>query len=273
MNVPDIVEKHIKSPCFARLPFAWNSIEGIATQFASEIKKTEEHLIAIRQILCSEPELWQSKQIPWLNTLLNTSLDGVNTLLMSGTNDREIEPCQRSLIDLLVETSTARRNTHDIDLLRLYLEQPELLRSKSAFAYGTDRSAEIYYYPKTLLVPQLIELVVAPKRFPILPPILLSCASFAHFLTIHPFLDGNGRSARLLLLGLLRRFHVWGDTPLPIGFLISCDRAGHVDTIRTLQRESDWSRFVPYMLSLICAAAELSVLERYYSGGKGFVRE
>lgn len=67
----------------------------------------------------------------------------------------------------------------------------------------------------------------------------VACAAFVEFLTIHPYADGNGHSARALLWIILRRFGFapkgWTIDPRPIfpdySQMISLYRSGHAEKL------------------------------------------
>jgi Fic family protein len=81
-----------------------------------------------------------------------------------------------------------------------------------------------------------------------LDPVILACVAHAWFVQIHPFVDGNGRTARLLLNLLLIR---WG---YPIAIITKEDRYRYYDTLE----ESQSSNLSPFV-HLVAEALEESV--------------
>ena len=83
-----------------------------------------------------------------------------------------------------------------------------------------------YRYPDAILVPELMQgFGEWLQSAPALHPVELAAEIHYRLVTIHPFSDGNGRTARLLMnLSLLR-------TGYPIAVIKTEDRATYIDAI------------------------------------------
>lgn len=81
-------------------------------------------------------------------------------------------------------------------------------------------------------------------------PVILACAAHTWFVYIHPFLDGNGRTARILMNLVLMR-HGY-----PISIVTRDDRARYYDSLEA----SHGSDLTPF-ISLICDTLEESLDE------------
>jgi Fic family protein len=97
----------------------------------------------------------------------------------------------------------------------------------------------------------LAEASVPGKRWKIDDALLVAAAAHAWFVTIHPFIDGNGRVGRLILNLLLMRYG------FPIAIIAKADRGRYYDSLEVSQA-SDLSALV----SLIVECVEES-LEEY----------
>jgi Fic family protein len=88
-------------------------------------------------------------------------------------------------------------------------------------------------------------------------PILVACAAHTWFVSIHPFIDGNGRVSRLLLNLILMRFG------FPIAVITKEDRQRYYEALG----ESDHSRDLSSLLTLVVESVEES-LEQYQAAAK-----
>jgi Fic family protein len=96
-----------------------------------------------------------------------------------------------------------------------------MYRSVNVMAAGSE-----HRYPDALVVPNLMaEFVTWLMKEPPLHPITLASEVHYRFVNIHPFSDGNGRSARLLMNLILLR------SGYPIAVIKTQDRSAYIDAI------------------------------------------
>jgi Fic family protein len=96
-------------------------------------------------------------------------------------------------------------------------------RSVNVMAAGSD-----HRYPNALTVPNLMaEFVLWMMTSTRLHPIVLASEVHYRFVSIHPFSDGNGRTARLLMNLILLR------SGYPIAVIKTQDRSAYIDAIMT----------------------------------------
>lgn len=84
-----------------------------------------------------------------------------------------------------------------------------------------------------------------------LDPLLKMAIAHYQFEAIHPFLDGNGRTGRILLLLHLK---LEGLLEVPALFLseyIMQHKESYYAGLRAVTEEKDWSRFIEYMLDMV----------------------
>jgi Fic family protein len=92
-----------------------------------------------------------------------------------------------------------------------------------------------------------------PNASPSVDPLILSCAAHAWFVYIHPFADGNGRTARILMNLLLMRYGY------PIAVITKDDRQRYYDALE----ESQSSDLTPFAgLVLECVEESLEEYQR-----------
>lgn len=96
-------------------------------------------------------------------------------------------------------------------------------RSVNVMAAGSE-----HRYPDAVMVPNLMtEFVKWMMTSTALHPIALASEVHYRFVTIHPFADGNGRTARLLMNLILLR------SGYPIAVIKTQDRSAYIDAIMT----------------------------------------
>lgn len=89
-----------------------------------------------------------------------------------------------------------------------------------------------------------------------LPPLVKAGLAHVQFETIHPFLDGNGRIGRLLIVLLLEQ---WGLLTAPLLYLSLAFRRSqreYYDRLGAVRTEGDWEGWTGYYLECVRDAAE-----------------
>ena len=117
-----------------------------------------------------------------------------------------------------------------------------------------------YRYPDAVKVPELMqEFGEWLQSAPALHPVELAAEIHYRLVTIHPFHDGNGRTARLLMnLSLLR-------TGYPIAVIKTENRSGYIDAIIAWQSDGDDAA----LKEMISKCVEFSLIEILSLAGEG----
>jgi Fic family protein len=80
-------------------------------------------------------------------------------------------------------------------------------------------------------------------------PVLIHCGlAHAHFETIHPFLDGNGRVGRLLITLLLCERTVLRSPLLYLSYYFKAHRAQYYDRLMAIRNDGDWEGWIKFFL-------------------------
>lgn len=97
--------------------------------------------------------------------------------------------------------------------------RPEIcgnFRDRTVWIGGSAPSLAHYVAPRAELVPSLMEDLSVFAHRSDLPLLAQIAITHAQFETIHPFVDGNGRTGRALVHGLLKRFGIVESSTVPI---------------------------------------------------------
>ena len=92
-----------------------------------------------------------------------------------------------------------------------------------------------------------------------LPPLVRAGLVHVQFETIHPYLDGNGRIGRLLIMLLLRE---WGLLKAPLLYLslyFKRHRAEYYRRLAAVRTEGDWEGWTTYFLEGVATIADEAV--------------
>lgn len=84
-----------------------------------------------------------------------------------------------------------------------------------------------------------------------IPPLVRIAMVHYQYEAIHPFLDGNGRSGRLLVVLLLIEWGLLQGPHLTISEFLENRREGYIDGLRGVSLEGDWDGWVRYFLDAI----------------------
>lgn len=85
----------------------------------------------------------------------------------------------------------------------------------------------------------------------------LVCAALAHyqFETIHPFLDGNGRVGRLLILLYLIECGLIGEPVIYISYFLKKNQVEYYDRMMEVRKSGNYEQWVRFFLEAVDAAA------------------
>jgi len=75
-------------------------------------------------------------------------------------------------------------------------------------------------------------------------PLLQIGISFAHFLGIHPFMDGNGRVARLLPAALMKKKKILNSSVLYLSEYFLIHRIEYLKELQDLTMKKDWGKWL-----------------------------
>lgn len=89
-----------------------------------------------------------------------------------------------------------------------------------------------------------------------LPVLVHSALAHAQFETIHPFLDGNGRVGRLLIIFLLINRGVLHKPLLYLSHYLKEHRAEYYDRLTAIREDGNWEGWVRFFLQGVAEVAE-----------------
>lgn len=145
-------------------------------------------------------------------------------------------------------------------------KQPGELRRSQNWIGGTRPGNAAFVPPPPR---QVADLLTDLERFihaadSDLPPLVRVALIHAHFETIHPFLDGNGRIGRLLIAALMEH---WGLLAEPLMYLsgyLKQHQAEYDRRLSAIRSDGDWEGWVSFFLEGVAAAstdAERSIID------------
>ena len=101
---------------------------------------------------------------------------------------------------------------------------------------------------------ELESFIVAPDSE--MDPLIRAGLAHAQFETIHPFLDGNGRIGRLLIVLMLINEQVLDDPWLYVSLSIKKSRQRYYEYLQSTRISGDWTEWLLYFLQVITEAAQ-----------------
>ncbi|OGV67208.1 MAG: cell filamentation protein Fic [Lentisphaerae bacterium RIFOXYB12_FULL_65_16] len=93
-----------------------------------------------------------------------------------------------------------------------------------------------------------------------LPPLIRAGLAHVQFETIHPFLDGNGRIGRLLIVVLLEHWAVLDAPLLYLSVAFKRRRQEYYDCLNAVRRRGDWEGWTSFFLRCVREAADDAVV-------------
>lgn len=104
--------------------------------------------------------------------------------------------------------------------------------------------------PHHTRVPAAIDDLLAFGRRGDVPPLVKAAVAHAQFETVHPFLDGNGRTGRAIVHAMLRGSGPVPAVPVPVSAGLLSDVDGYVGAL-TAYRDSDPARVVECLAAAV----------------------
>src|SRR5450830_869482 len=183
----------------------------------------------------------------------------------------QIEGTQASLMDVLEFEAEAVKPDHPQDV-------PEVVNYVNAMNYGLARLADLPVSVRLIreIHEKLLKGVRGSEKRPgepdalanlerflhdesPMPPLLKIGLAHAQFETIHPFLDGNGRTGRLLITLLLCERQILGRPLLYLSHYLKANRKDYYNRLQAIRDQGDWEGWLKFFLrGIATVSAEAS---------------
>lgn len=120
------------------------------------------------------------------------------------------------------------------------------------------RQEVVYIAPEASLVLPMMEQLLSYLADDTIHPVLKACVAHAYFVTVHPFEDGNGRTARALSYMVLLRSGYDFFRQVPISGIIAKQRPSYYKALQAVQSPEnggDMTYFLEYFSSVLAQSA------------------
>ncbi|MFQ5699804.1 MAG: Fic family protein [Myxococcota bacterium] len=136
--------------------------------------------------------------------------------------------------------------------------QPGELRTQQSWMGGPRPGLARYVPPPPAHVPECMKELERFVHEPAerLPALVKTALAHAQLETIHPFVDGNGRLARLLTTLLLWSEGVLGEPLLPLSLYFGARRREYDDLLQRVRRDGDWEAWLQFFSDAVRQTAE-----------------
>lgn len=130
---------------------------------------------------------------------------------------------------------------------------------------GVNPLSAVYVPPRPSYVPALMDDLVAFISSSELPPLAVAAVAHAQLETIHPFVDGNGRTGRALLQAILRAAGLAMVVTPPISLVMAADKQAYISALTSFrtddaQGEEDRARGMNRLIAFFSEAASEACL-------------
>ena len=123
--------------------------------------------------------------------------------------------------------------------------------------YVTGREEIVYTPPDAAQIPALVDDLIAFITDSELHPLLKACIAHFYFVYVHPFTDGNGRTARALSYMMLLRTGYDFFRYFSISGLIAEERGRYYKAMRQVETSvNDMTYFIDYYSSMLLRSVE-----------------
>ncbi|MEO8672776.1 MAG: Fic family protein [Tahibacter sp.] len=93
----------------------------------------------------------------------------------------------------------------------------------------------------------------------VMPPLIKAALAHVQFETIHPFLDGNGRLGRLLIVLSLCNDQVLREPTLYLSLYFKLHRAAYYEQLDRVRRVGDWEGWLEFFLDGVASTSQQAV--------------
>jgi Fic family protein len=179
------------------------------------------------------------------------------------TAETDIDPESRNATMIVANTRTMQAAIAKSDTLdeQMILDMHAILMAAEPDIAGKWRNVQnwigrgnagpreaSYVPPHSDRIPDLMKDLALMMRRTDLPTIALAGAAHAQFETIHPFVDGNGRTGRALIHAILRNKGMTTALTVPVSASLLTDTGAYFDAL-TLYRTGDLEPIISMMAS------------------------
>lgn len=127
----------------------------------------------------------------------------------------------------------------------------------------------VYVPPQPQYVPDLMDDLLAFCNTSMLPPLAVAAVAHAQLETIHPFVDGNGRTGRTLVHILLKGSGLAPRVVPPVSLVLATDKERYIDNLAAFRTDDavvphrdiqdaigDWVEYFANACTLACERAD-----------------
>ncbi len=137
------------------------------------------------------------------------------------------------------------------------LNLPGEFRLSQNWIGGMQPGKAVFIPPPANLVPDCMHEL---EKFlhedkPNLPALIQAGLVHVQFETVHPFLDGNGRVGRILIMLVLMNENLVTEPLLYLSQYIYRNRREYYDLLNTVRKSGDWERWLAYILQGVTVTA------------------
>jgi Fic family protein len=136
-------------------------------------------------------------------------------------------------------------------------KQPGRIRTSQNWIGGSRPGNAQFVPPPPELVPELLgNLDRWLHAKDTLPPLIRAGLAHVQFETIHPFLDGNGRIGRLLIVLLVQHWGLMDEPLLYVSLAFKRHRAAYYERLGAVRTGGDWEGWLAFFLDCVVEAAD-----------------
>ena len=138
-------------------------------------------------------------------------------------------------------------------------KEPGEFRRSQNWIGGTRPGNAQYVPPPPHLVADCMAELERFLHNPDVPALIKAALAHVQFETIHPFLDGNGRTGRLLIALILHQEGVLRQPLLYLSLYLKQHRAEYYRLLDAVRQEGDWEAWLDFILEGVLQTAEGAV--------------